>query len=212
MLKGFWDIVTVSISHFSYTEIILTQCIIIGIFAYYFPRLFQEYTHMMEIFHKKYNVGYPLKHAVFAAASTNHGPRAITFEHTDQGNKANGICPIFCSGKFDPKKSGHLILRDLQLLVEFPPGTFILIPSAVLLHGNVLIGEDEERESLTLFSAGGLFRWLEYGFQSEKTLYKTRQMEFLAQEMEKRKTRWKHGLSQFSTIDSLTADWALLNS
>ena len=148
----------------------------------------------------------PIPGSVFAAASFNFGPRAQTFEHTDSGNKANGVCPIFCSGTFNPKQSGHLILRQLKLLIEFPPGTFILIPSATLMHGNVSIGPGEERESFTQYAAGGLFRWVQYKFRSWKMLEEEGDVEFMQRELEARQTRWSDALAQFSTISSLHDD------
>ena len=107
--------------------------------------------------------------SVFPAASANFG-RAVTFEHADYNNKANGICPIICGGNFDYRRGGHLILRQLNLVIQFPPGSLILIPSATLRHGNTSIATDETRWSLTQYAAGGLFRWLKYGFQTWENL------------------------------------------
>ncbi|KAJ7620521.1 hypothetical protein DFH06DRAFT_1010638, partial [Mycena polygramma] len=38
---------------------------------------------------------------------------------------------------FDPNLGGHLILWDLNLVIRFPPGSSIFIPSALLRHSNV---------------------------------------------------------------------------
>lgn len=148
----------------------------------------------------------PIANSVFAAASFNFGPRAVTFEHTDSGNKANGLCPIFCTGTFDPTKGGHLVLRQLKLLVQFPPGCIALIPSATLMHGNVPIRAGEQRESFTQYASGGLFRWVEYGFRSWSMLQEDEEM--LAREMNRRSTRWKEALERFSTLASLHEDRA----
>ncbi|KAJ7624191.1 hypothetical protein B0H17DRAFT_1151319 [Mycena rosella] len=50
-----------------------------------------------------------------------------------------GWCSITALGDFDPNKGGHLILWDLRLAIRFPPGSTILIPSALLHHSNVAI-------------------------------------------------------------------------
>lgn len=146
----------------------------------------------------------PIANSVFAATSFNFGPDAVSYEHTDSGNKANGICPIFCTGTFDPVTGGHLMLRQLKLAVEFPPGSLACIPSATLRHGNVAIRRGEQRESFTQYAAGGLFRWVSYGFRSWDDLQED--AAGLARELETRKTRWLDALKQFSTVQSLHDD------
>ena len=90
--------------------------------------------------------------------------------HVDTGNKANGLCAITALGQFDPKRGGHLVLAQLGLVIEFPPGATILIPSATVAHGNTPIQEGETRQSVTQYAAGGLFRWVRFGFRNEKAL------------------------------------------
>ncbi len=97
----------------------------------------------------------------------NLGPRTVTYRHTDNLNVPWGWCAITAIGSYDPKRSGHLILWDLGVAIEFPPGSTILIPSAILRHSNVALSEGERRYSLTQYTAGALFRWEECGFQSE---------------------------------------------
>jgi hypothetical protein len=80
-------------------------------------------------------------------------------------NLAYGWCTITALGRFDPKKGGHLVIPELRLAIEFPPGSSILIPSAALTHYNLDICKEETRGSVTQFSAGGLFRWVAYGHQ-----------------------------------------------
>jgi len=60
----------------------------------------------------------------------------------DFGNLPYGWCAITSLGPFDPKRGGHLVLWDLQLVIEFPPGSTILIPSAVLQHSNIPIHQN----------------------------------------------------------------------
>lgn len=177
----------------------------IAVFKFYFPKIYKEYEDNMEkLLANHPEFIRPMQDTVFAAASFNFGPDVVTYEHTDSGNKANGLCPIFCSGNFDPRKGGHLILRQLKLLVEFPPGCLALIPSATLMHGNVSIQPGEQRESFTQYAAGGLFRWVEYGCQSWNSLAADPLL--LAKEMRSRETRWEQAVAQFSTTSSLHAD------
>jgi hypothetical protein len=79
-------------------------------------------------------------------------------------------CAITALGDYDWKRGGHLVLFDLNLYVEFPPGTTILISSACFMHGNVPIQENERRYSFTQFSAGSLMQWSAYGCRLANTL------------------------------------------
>ncbi|KIP02061.1 hypothetical protein PHLGIDRAFT_52988, partial [Phlebiopsis gigantea 11061_1 CR5-6] len=133
--------------------------------ASYFPLIYREYVANMTKLHQQQPY---LRHirpdTVFPAASANFGG-VVCQEHADFGNKANGICPIWCGGSFDYRKGGHLVLRQLKLVIQFPPGSLICIPSATLRHGNTPIAKGETRVSFTQYAAGGLFRWVQYGFQ-----------------------------------------------
>ncbi|KAJ7791104.1 hypothetical protein B0H13DRAFT_2394385 [Mycena leptocephala] len=42
---------------------------------------------------------------------------------------------------------------------SFPPGSTLLIPSALVQHSNVPIRAHEQRSSITQYTAGSLFRW-----------------------------------------------------
>src|SRR5882762_4619472 len=70
------------------------------------------------------------RNSIFACATFNFGPYACSFDHTNPGNLPFGWCAITALGPFDPTQGGHLVLWDLQLVIEFPPGSTILIPSA----------------------------------------------------------------------------------
>ncbi|KAI0696222.1 hypothetical protein C8T65DRAFT_710654 [Cerioporus squamosus] len=135
---------------------------------------------------------------VFAAATFNLGPRSVARVHTDDKNYAPGWCAIMALGDFDPKKGGHMVLWELKLVIEFPPGSVMYIPSAILSHSNTTIGEGEKRMSFTQFTAGGLFRWVDCGLQTQKT--------FFANGGQHEKTgtqRWTEAIGRYSTLDSL---------
>lgn len=179
--------------------------VLVALLKFYFPKVAKEYSDNMDALlahHPEFDR--PIDNTFFAAASFNFGPQVVTYEHTDSGNKANGICPIFCSGNFDANIGGHLVLRQLKLLVRFPPGSVALIPSATMMHGNVAIQPGERRESFTQYAAGGLFRWVQYGFRSWKALSEL--PDLMAEELGKRPTRWQEALAKFSTVSSLHED------
>lgn len=159
-----------------------------GVLRFYFPKIFEEYdSNMSRLLANGAASQQPIANSVFAAASFNFGPHVVTFEHTDSGNKTNGLCPIFCTGTFDPTKGGHLVLRHLKLLVQSSSGSLAFISSATLMHGNVSIQPGEHRESFTQYAAGGLFRWVQYGFRSWEKLQENSKS--LTDELAKRGTR-----------------------
>ncbi|KAJ7831704.1 hypothetical protein B0H14DRAFT_2365041, partial [Mycena olivaceomarginata] len=45
-----------------------------------------------------------------------------------------GWCMVQSLGRFDTRKSGHLVLWDLKLIVEFPASALILFPLATIAH------------------------------------------------------------------------------
>ncbi|KAJ7805222.1 hypothetical protein B0H13DRAFT_1670518, partial [Mycena leptocephala] len=83
------------------------------------------------------------------------------------------------------------------------PGTTILIPSAALFHSNIPIANGERRYSFTQYTAGGIFRWIEHGFQSEESYLESLSPAERAGEWEEAKTRWQMGAGLFSTLDEL---------
>lgn len=99
------------------------------------------------------------------------------------------------------------MLFDWKKYVEFPPGSTIIIPSSSLAHGNTPVQPGETRVSFTQYCAGGLMRWVEYGYQSVKACalshprFKAR-VDALATD------RWKAALSRFSVVDDLDKDRA----
>jgi hypothetical protein len=110
----------------------------------------------------------PLKtvypNTVFASHTYNLAPRTRTKAHLDFGNAAYGFCAITAIGTFNPKTCGYLILWDLRIILEFPSGYTILIPSALIIHSNSSVKEGSERYSLTSFTSGELFKFIDAGF------------------------------------------------
>ncbi|KAJ7788339.1 hypothetical protein B0H14DRAFT_3504333 [Mycena olivaceomarginata] len=155
----------------------------------------------------------------FAAVTANLGPVSVSPPHTDAGNKADGMCLIgalgnfdadkgghladgMCLigalGNFDADKGGHLVCWDYNLIVRFPAGCSILIPSAVVTHSNTPIQDGEDRFSLIQYSAGGLFRWIANGFHSDLAWAASASAAGLARREEDRKSRWRTALKKFA--------------
>jgi hypothetical protein len=146
---------------------------------------------------------YDSKVGVFPCRSFNLGDRSVSFPHTDDGNLAQGWCSITPLGSFDPEKGGHLVLWDFGLVVEFPPGSTALIPSALIKHSNTPIQTGETRFCIVQYAAGGLFRWVENGNMSEKDRLANESEEQLQAHLAKQDARWAKATEMFTTIDEL---------
>lgn len=169
--------------------------------ATWFPKLYKFYVSELGSLHKEDQTLTRLfNNSVFSAASVNFGPETVCYDHTDRANLPFGQCPVSSMGSYDPKKGGHLILWDCHLVIEFPPGSTILIPSAIIAHSNTKIQKGETRYSFTQYSAGGLFRWVENGFMKNATYEASLTPEQLQIHHAKNAVRWGFGLSLFPKI------------
>jgi hypothetical protein len=114
------------------------------------------------------SIEYPYEGHPFAGFTFNIGPSVVTTPHKDLKNLSWGWCAITSLGNYNPKNGGHLVLWDLNLVIEFPPGSTIFIPSAILCHSNTSVSDSETRSSLTQYNSEGLFRWAAYDFSLKK--------------------------------------------
>ena len=147
------------------------------------------------------------RNSAFPAISFNCGPRTMALQHTDYGNLSHGICALTALGSFNHRLGGHLILFDLKIVLQFPSGSTVLIPSGCLSHGNTPIQENETRMSIAQYASGGLFRWVAYGFRAAKTLIQTETGRDIKKAIDmKAGERWRIGLDMFSKHSELAAD------
>ena len=168
--------------------------------------MYRDYATKLDMLFEHYpELDYNWSNSVFPAASFNFGPNALSYEHTDHGNRAAGWCSIYCDGDFDPQCGGHLILRQFGIVVEFPPGSTILIPSACITHGNVPTQAGETRWSFTQYAAGGLFRFVDYGFRTWTTLLKEDD-DHAQKLLGQRDARWAEEVNLLSRVDKLGED------
>ncbi|KAJ7281713.1 hypothetical protein C8J57DRAFT_1056475 [Mycena rebaudengoi] len=161
-------------------------------YAYPRPGMFQSYAPALHTFYKEQMHAVRCRApwmrrlflealSVFAACTFNFGPPTVTLPHVNAANLAWGWCAITAFGNFNPDLGGHLILWDLRLIICFPPGSTIMIPSALLRHSNVSIQQGEARYSFTQFTASGLFRWVYNGKQTDIDFYLNASIEGLNQ-------------------------------
>ncbi|TRM55257.1 hypothetical protein BD626DRAFT_419327, partial [Schizophyllum amplum] len=141
--------------------------------------------------------------SVWACITINFGPRTVTFPHRDYANLPFGWCAITALGNFDPDKGGELILWDCKMIIRFPPGSTILIPSAILRHSNTRIALSERRYSVTQYTAGAIFRWVEHGFQLDEAYYASLSKAEAAKDTKTAAGRWRRGRAMFSKMSDL---------
>lgn len=181
-----------------------------GAFAAFAPKLYRYLALTLAALFGHYrNLEHNFPNSVFPAASFNCGPRTVALDHTDFSNLSHGLCALTALGSYDYKLGGHLVLFGLKLVIQFPPGSTALIPSGCLDHGNTPIHDGETRMSIAQYAAGGLFRWVAYGFQSAKSILKKKNGQLLKMQFDKEAgDRWRDGLAMFSTVKGLQADLA----
>jgi hypothetical protein len=174
----------------------------LGAFVTWAPDLHRYYAETIEaLLSHDPSLKLNFRKSVFACASVNLGPRTVCFRHVDSANLPNGWCAITALGNFDHRKGGHLILWELGLIIEFPPGATILIPSACVSHSNISIGKDETRYSFTQYTAGSIFRWVEHRFMNEEMFWASLNEDELVVERDKQSTRLEMGLERFQKLE-----------
>ncbi|THG92438.1 hypothetical protein EW026_g8473 [Hermanssonia centrifuga] len=96
-------------------------------FAHYAPRLYDYYAkNFASLKTSQPELKLPVDTSIFTTISFNLASQVV-------------------ASNFDPKLSGHFILWELKLLIEFPAGSIIIIPSALFSHGNVGLQAGETR-------------------------------------------------------------------
>ncbi|KAA1474035.1 hypothetical protein DENSPDRAFT_780795, partial [Dentipellis sp. KUC8613] len=175
--------------------------------ASYFPKAY-AHTHesLQALAGSQPDVNRNFSRSVYPTLCYNMGPSTVALDHNDCNNSPDVPCSVTALGNFDPDKGGELYLWELRLIIRFPPGSSILIPSASLRHGNLPIQDGERRYSITQYCPGGLLRWVQHGFRPAHTL-STKDRQDLEGGMEE---RCRTVLGRLSTYGSLQGDRAWL--
>ncbi|KAJ7028885.1 hypothetical protein C8F04DRAFT_963445 [Mycena alexandri] len=173
-------------------------------FQLWAPRLYQYYrTHDAGLRAHDSDLRRPFKTSVFFCTAFNFGRSVWTFKHRDVLNLAFGWCAVHALGHYNATLGGHLVLWDLKLVIEFPHGALILLPSATVAHSNIPVQEGEERVSFTQFSPGGIFRFVDNGCKTVEGLEREDPEEYGVVQA-RMASRWEEGLNLLSTLDELT--------
>ena len=138
------------------------------------PNLHEYYNTMLnDLCAHNSSVTRPFDQSAFAV--TQFIPDTASTALEEEGTPDPEPTPTWCAhvalGNYDPTMGGHVVLWDLKVLVEFPPGCVVLLPSTTLLPERPItttLGEvGELRRSFTQFTPRELLRWVERGNQGE---------------------------------------------
>lgn len=174
-------------------------------FEAYYPKLHPLYSNVLDaITEENPLLQRNFENSSFAGAHLNCGPNTCTLRHRDFLNFAAGACPVFALGKFDPTRGGHLVLWDLKLVIQFPPGSLIILPSALLEHSNLPIQQGETRMSFAQYTAAGLLRWVHNGRMSDKDYRKVASPEELAEWLDHRAHLWEESIALMNVFPKTT--------
>ncbi|KAF8214426.1 hypothetical protein K438DRAFT_1562812 [Mycena galopus ATCC 62051] len=139
--------------------------------ARYLPKLYRYHTTTMKGLCKRHpELERPFQNSVYPTVTLNLGPDVVTPKHLDMLNNPFSMCAVTAAGNFDHTLGGHIFMKQLKVVCEFPSGSTILLLSGTCAHGNTPIQLGERRYSMTQYAVGALFRWAEYGYQSTESL------------------------------------------
>ncbi|KAJ3925567.1 MAG: hypothetical protein NXY57DRAFT_906902 [Lentinula lateritia] len=173
--------------------------------ATWFPRCYKEALHQKQQLHAlRPKLQFNFDNSVYSCMTVNFGPWTWTYIHTDSKNDPCLPCAVTSGGKYNWKLGGHMVLWDFGIVLEFLPGTTILLSSAFLHHLNIPVSMGETRVSVTQYTAGSIRRWLEYGGRTEEA-FEVEDPEAYAVEMARHSSRWMEAMSMYSTIEELKA-------
>ncbi|KZP33928.1 hypothetical protein FIBSPDRAFT_943028 [Athelia psychrophila] len=153
-------------------------------FAFWNPRLHTYYhDHRGRLFRHHPRLEHNFDNSVFACATVNFGLQTCCYPHTNTNNLPFSLCAVTTLGDCI-ELGGHLVLWDLKVVIEFPP-----VKQDVLL--------------VYAICGGGLFRWVDHGYQTEKAHQAGWSAAEKKEEAAIRVHRWEEGNKLFSTLEEL---------
>ncbi|KAF7340669.1 hypothetical protein MSAN_02139000 [Mycena sanguinolenta] len=132
-------------------------------YAYWFPELYSTATARITKLLKELQSQvrtFPM--SAFTCVAFNFGPQVSTTLHRDWTDMAGG----------------HVCSGSARLLVEFPPGSLILFPSALISHANIPVRPGETRSSIVQYTPGAVCRFVENDFRTEKQIQESNPAEY----------------------------------
>ncbi|KAJ7186911.1 hypothetical protein C8R46DRAFT_879457 [Mycena filopes] len=104
---------------------------------------------------------YPSASSVFSAATVEFsGPH---LRATNSRHEPTTWSILIALGHYSATHGGHIILWDLGLIVGFPSGCCILLPTGLIRYSFVKVRANETRHSIVQWAGPGITRWLQNG-------------------------------------------------
>lgn len=179
--------------------------LLVGLFETFNPRGFADCNECLDKLQKHDpKLRRNFARTAFAATTLNLGKQSVSVDHVDIGNSPKTFCALTPLSDHDPARGGHLVLSDLGLIIEFPPGATILLPSSLLRHSNTTIQKGETRYCFVQYFAGGLFRWVANGFCTNEDWEARASDEEVAARHALEEASWKSTLDTFLNIAELS--------
>ncbi|KAF9544840.1 hypothetical protein CPC08DRAFT_649537 [Agrocybe pediades] len=173
-------------------------------YSFWCPNIYRDYVEKLNCLWDHFpDLRRNFSRSVFPCCALNCGPDAWTKRHRDCMNRADGWCAITALGSFNPTQGGHLLLPELRLAIQFPPGSVILIPSATVTHANIPVAAGDVRGSITQYAAGGLFRFIDNNFMTKTDLQKKDEDLYKKNEKDN-EYRWLNAQKNFSSLNDFT--------
>lgn len=160
--------------------------------------MYEEYKQTMDDLYESDETLVPnFEGSVFAATAINYTDNSASEPHTDDANRPDGLCAITGLGPYDHRKGGQIVLLEARVVIEFPSGSTVYIPSAISTHYNLPVQPGDKRYSVTQYTGGGIFRWVNNGFMSDKSWYEQATPAEKLERGRQNAKRWYHGLRLF---------------
>ncbi|KAJ7606769.1 hypothetical protein DFH06DRAFT_920133, partial [Mycena polygramma] len=105
---------------------------------------------------------YPSDSTIFSATTFEFGgPHCLPA--TPDRYEPDAWSVLTALGTYSYLSGGHVIIWDLGLVISFPAGSSILIPTGLLRYSFVKVREGETRYSMLQWAGAGVGRWFANG-------------------------------------------------
>ncbi|KAK7052787.1 hypothetical protein R3P38DRAFT_2502653 [Favolaschia claudopus] len=144
---------------------------VLGIFKHFCPTAYDTLNEDKEdMLRHNPNAYFPNEASIFSAATMElGGPHLNLRDHRGdlRDLEAAGWTILTALGKFRAFHGGHVIFWELGLVIQFPPGSSILLPAGLIHYSFVKVDPDETRFSLLQWAGAGVRRFLDNGCRSD---------------------------------------------
>lgn len=106
----------------------------------------------------------------FLALSLTLEIKSKMYKHQDSLNCPFGWCVITILWWFNSNHSGHIILWETKMVIEFSHASIILIPSTTITYLNVPVANGNLHTSFMQFCSGNLFWYMNNGYCTDTKL------------------------------------------